>query len=304
MICRRDGGFFTWSNCVARSNQKTLSAPARGSDKTKPDAIALKDTAQPAAAVDKTLTKGLQLLEALAECEESRGISELALQLSLTKSNVHRLLQTLSKCGYVTREASTERYLLSTKLWRVSRRGRPFDALRRLVRPVLRTLVEETNESVLFCVIENDELVPIDQVEPEGPVRVFFSVGQPFPIDRVIMEGKGLTALQFIALASRPQMEARSAARKVQKQLQKNEAYGRLLFSKILDVRQNGFSVSRGEWVSGVNAVAVPVADPAHNLIGVLSCFGPADRVPDSSLKRIQKILSRGAQEIAQRLCA
>jgi IclR family acetate operon transcriptional repressor len=98
-------------------------------------------------------------------------------------------------------------------------------------------------------------------------------------------------------------MEARSAARKVQKQLQKNEAYGKRLFSKILDVRQDGFSVSRGEWVSGVNAVAVPVADSSHNLIGVLSCFGPADRVPDSSLKRIQKILSRGAQEIAQRLC-
>jgi IclR family transcriptional regulator, KDG regulon repressor len=286
---------------LARGNRKTLSAPAGGKDNSKE--LLLNEPAPPPAAVDKTLTKGLQLLEALSEGEESRGISELALQLSLTKSNVHRLLQTLSKCGYVTREASTERYLLSTKLWRVSRRGRPFDALRRLVRPVLRTLVEETNESVLFCVVESDELVPIDQVETQSPVRVFFSVGHPFPIDRVILDGKGLTALQLIALAGRSQMEARSAARKVQKQLQKNEAYGDLLFSQIAEIRKNKFAISRREWVSGVNAVAVPVPDSSQNLIGVLSCFGPADRVPDGALKKIQKLLSRGAHEITRRLC-
>jgi IclR family transcriptional regulator, KDG regulon repressor len=287
---------------LARGNRKTLQASAGGNGRSA--ASALKGPVPPVAAVDKTLTKGLQLLEALSECEGSRGISELALQLSLTKSNVHRLLQTLSKCGYVAREPSTERYLLSTKLWRISRRGRPLDALRRLVRPVLRTLVEETRESVLFCVIESDELVPIDQVETELPVRVFFSVGQPFPIDRVIMDGKALTALQLVALASRPQMEARAAARKVQKQLRKGEAYADALFSRIERVRRSGFSCIRGEWVSGVNAVAVPVSDPPRDPIGVLSCFGPADRLPDSSLKRVQTVLSHGAKEIALRLCA
>jgi IclR family transcriptional regulator, KDG regulon repressor len=287
---------------LARDNRKALVAPAGGKDGRKRAMLAAKHAPAPAA-VDKTLTKGLQLLEALAECEESRGISELALQLSLTKSNVHRLLQTLSKCGYVAREASTERYLLSTKLWRISRRGRPFDALRRLVRPVLRALVEETNESVLFCVVENDELVPIDQVETNSPVRVFFSVGQPFPIDRVIMNGKGLTALQLVALAARPQVEQRATARKVQRQSGQSDAYGELLFSQILDARSNGFAFSRGEWVSGVNAVAVPIVDSAQRLLGVMSCFGPADRVPEKHLRKIQKMLSLSARELSRRLC-
>jgi IclR family transcriptional regulator, KDG regulon repressor len=285
---------------LARGNRRPLSSPAGGKDNNKPDETALKGSAPPA--VDKTLTKGLQLLEALSEGEEARGISELALQLSLTKSNVHRLLQTLTKCGYVTREASTERYLLSTKLWRISRRGRPFEVLRRPVRPVLRSLVEETNESVLFCVIESDELVPIDQVETPSPVRVFFSVGQPFPIDQVLMNGKGLTALQLIALAGRSQMEARATAQKVQQQLHKDDAYGEMVLSQISEARNNKFAFSRGEWVSGVNAVAVPVQDLSHNLIGVLSCFGPTDRLPDSNFKTVQEILSRGAQEIARRL--
>jgi IclR family transcriptional regulator, KDG regulon repressor len=273
---------------------------ARRNPKTQPSAAAA--PARPVA-VDKTLTKGLQLLQALSEHEGSRGISELALELSLTKSNVHRLLQTLIKCGYVTREASTDRYLLSTKLWLVARRGRPFDALRRLARPVLRTLAEETDESVLFVVVENDEMVPIDQVETQNPVRVFFAVGQSYPIDRIIMKGKGPTALQLVALAARPQMEARAAVQKIRKELGRNDAFVDQQMALLADVRKDGFVFSRGEWVTGVNAVAVPVLDASQNLIGVMSCFGPVDRIPEGDLKRIQKILSRGAQELSRRIC-
>ena len=256
-----------------------------------------------ASGVDKTLTKGLLLLEKLAEHEQSRGISELAYELTLNKSNVHRLLQTLIRCGYVDRETSTERYLLSPKLWRIARSGRPLDTLRRVVRPALRNLLTNTDESVVFVIVEGDELVLIDQVETQKPVRVYFSVGQSFRIDHVISEGKGLTALQLVALAGRPQIEARLAIKNVQKQLHKGRAYAERQLAAIASIREQGFAVSRGEWISGVNAVAVPVSDPAGDVIGVLSCFGPADRVTDRALAKVQRLLRTTAQEISRRLC-
>jgi IclR family transcriptional regulator, KDG regulon repressor len=289
-----------WSTRLARRSKGTQSPPAAKDKHESRSKAALRQSDRHP--VDKTLTKGLHLLETLSESEESRGMSELAHELSLTKSNVHRLLQTLIRCGYVAREARTERYLLSSKLWQISRRGKPFDALRRLVRPALRSLVLETGESVVFTVVEDDELVLIDQVETQSPVRVFFSVGQSFPIDQVVMQGKGLTALQLVVLASRPQIEARTAARNVQKQLRKGEDFIDQLLSQISEVRENGFALSRGEWVSGVNAVAVPVADGSHGLIGVLSCFGPADRVTASKLAKIEKMLRRKAHELSRLL--
>jgi IclR family KDG regulon transcriptional repressor len=45
--------------------------------------------------LDKTFVKGLVLLEALAKHERGSGVTELANQLMLNKSNVHRLLQAL-----------------------------------------------------------------------------------------------------------------------------------------------------------------------------------------------------------------
>jgi DNA-binding IclR family transcriptional regulator len=247
----------------------------------------------------------LQLLEALATYDSSRSISELAHELSLTKSNVHRLLQTLSRCGYVTREAATERYLLSSKLWQVSRRGHSFDALRSLARPVLRNLVEETGESAVFVVVEHDDLIVIDQVETANPVRVvFFATGQPFPIDQVVMMGNDLTALQLIALANRPDAEARSALRKVQAQLKKGNSFIDQQLSEVSAIRKNGWAVNRGKWVSGVNAAAVPVYDAPHNLLGIMSCFGPADRFTERKIGRVLKALERQASVLSQRLSA
>lgn len=256
-------------------------------------------SAKPSVSGDKTLTKGLQLLEALSQGDGSGGVSELAQQLALTKSNVHRLLQTLIRCGYVTRNAGTERYFLSSRLWRISRQGMPFAALQRRVRPLLRSVVEETDESAVFVVIENDDLVLIDQVETQNPVRVFFSIGQSFPIDEVVMMGKALTALQMVALSRWPEPRTISALGKVKRQLKADDAFVDLQMAELHAIRKNGAAYSRGGWVAGVNAVAVPVTDSAGTLIGVLSCFGPAERIPEHQLREIRKILARKAQKLS-----
>jgi DNA-binding IclR family transcriptional regulator len=53
--------------------------------------------------MDKTLLKGLEVLEALARSEAARGVSDLARELDLTRSNAHRTLKTLCAAGYARR---------------------------------------------------------------------------------------------------------------------------------------------------------------------------------------------------------
>ena len=160
----------------------------------------------------------------------------------------------------------------------------------------------EPGETVVFSILEDDEIVLIDQVETQRPVRVFFSVGQSYPVDQVLMRGKGLTALQLVALASRPPADVRSAIRRVQKQLRKGDAFVAQELSKISGIHESGFALSRGEWVAGVNAAAVPLADRAGSFIGVLSCFGPADRVTDEKLAKLVKMLRSAAAELSRQL--
>lgn len=67
--------------------------------------------------MDKAFIKGLRLIEALAHSEKPRGVTELAAELGLTKSNVHRLLATLVAQGYVHQDPQYSTYALGTKIW-------------------------------------------------------------------------------------------------------------------------------------------------------------------------------------------
>ncbi|WP_353094043.1 helix-turn-helix domain-containing protein, partial [Methylibium sp.] len=67
--------------------------------------------------MDTTFVKGLQVIEALATHPTLTGVTELAKHLGLTKSNAHRLLQTLVACGYVRNLEQSGKYELTLKLW-------------------------------------------------------------------------------------------------------------------------------------------------------------------------------------------
>jgi len=56
--------------------------------------------------LDSTLSKGLTILEALTDAKSAKGVTELAKELGLTKSNTFRLLQTLRALGYVKHTAN------------------------------------------------------------------------------------------------------------------------------------------------------------------------------------------------------
>ena len=71
------------------------------------------------ASVDKTLQKGLAIIELLSDAGRPLGVSEIAQALSLTKSNVHRLLQSLCTVGWVIRNSSRGAYDLSLRVWEV-----------------------------------------------------------------------------------------------------------------------------------------------------------------------------------------
>ncbi len=62
--------------------------------------------------MDTTVVKALTVLETLASSATALGVTELATRLGLSKSNVHRLLQTLAACGYVLQV--DQRYTVTT----------------------------------------------------------------------------------------------------------------------------------------------------------------------------------------------
>lgn len=62
--------------------------------------------------MNNTLRTGLLVLEAFWASQGPLGVSELARRLGKEKSNVHRVLVTLSAHGFVHQERATRKYCL------------------------------------------------------------------------------------------------------------------------------------------------------------------------------------------------
>ncbi|MGE7472009.1 IclR family transcriptional regulator [Bosea sp. NPDC003192] len=251
---------------------------------------------------DKTLMKGLMLIETMCRSSASRGVSDLASELSLTKSNVHRLLQTLITAGFVAKEADGDRYELTSKLWRLSREPRSYDALLALVHPLLGQLVAETGETATFVIIEGNNVITMDQVETPHTVRVYYRVGDSQRLDQVMRGGRGISAIQQIAFAFRPEVWARSALEKIRGELGRPLAFVDEQLARIEAVRRDGYAIVRGEWMEGVNAVGAAVKGEAGKLIGIVISFGPEQRLTGRDLNRVRDLTSGMAARLAERL--
>ena len=58
--------------------------------------------------MDKTLLKGLQILEQVVNSTEPVRSSHVAKELGLMKSNAHRVLKTLEHAGYIFQNPKTK----------------------------------------------------------------------------------------------------------------------------------------------------------------------------------------------------
>ena len=121
--------------------------------------------------MDKSLVKALHVIETLAFSETPRGVSELAKELGYQKSNVHRILNTLLEQGYVVRFDVGSLYQLNYKLFEIGLRVVSRLRLSEVARPYLQRLVKETGESAHIMIYENAQIIYLDKIENNAPIR-------------------------------------------------------------------------------------------------------------------------------------
>src|SRR6476469_6764536 len=103
--------------------------------------------------VKSQLHSALDLIEALSRAANSCGVSELAVQLGLPKSGVHRLLGQLVDKGWAEQEPVTNRYRLSLRFALMGKRMLAQARIEEICQPILDTLARDTGELVrLSCV--------------------------------------------------------------------------------------------------------------------------------------------------------
>lgn len=245
--------------------------------------------------MDKAFIKGLRLIEALAHSEKPRGVTELAAELGLTKSNVHRLLATLVAQGYVHQDPQYSTYALGTKIWELgSHVIRRLD-LTKVARPAMERLAALTGETVHLSVLDDMDVVYLDKIESSHHIRAHTHVGQRAPA-YTMATGKAMLAQMPDAYLERYHNRFQSFTPATITTMDQ-------LHRAIEQVRATGFAVvPHGEWRAGIAACACAILGPNGDLAGAIGVSGPDTRVKREELDAFSPHLVAAASAISSAL--
>ncbi|CAB3768986.1 IclR family transcriptional regulator [Paraburkholderia humisilvae] len=240
--------------------------------------------------MDKTLLKGLMVLEALAALDgEPLTIQALAVRLGLTKSNAHRTLQTLAHAGYAVRDEASGVYRSTLKLFELGTLQISRLDVRHQAAPVMRQLADLTEETVHLSVLDGDTVIYVDKLDSPQPVRAYSVVGGRAPA-YCVATGKALLAFQAADYLDRRvrDLHAHTPATITDRAA---------LQAELRRIGRTGCSVNRGEWRDSVGGLASPVFDGMGVVVAAIGISGPLERLSPKRIKALTpEVLKAGAQ--------
>lgn len=226
--------------------------------------------------MEKTVVKAIRVLESLALSPQPRPLGEIAAACEMTKSNAHRLLQTLSELHYVRQVPESRSYEATLRLWEMGMRVFERFDIRGIASPILRGLQERTGESVHLSIFDNGDAVYIDRIDSQQAVRAYIRIGDRVPAY--------CTATGRAMLACLGETEVAAASRDMRAHTELTVTTPEALAAALSEVRKKGYALTRGEWRKGVVGVAAPIRSQSGMVIAGVGVAGPAERMTDANV--------------------
>lgn len=236
--------------------------------------------------VDSTLSKGLAILERLNATKGSLGVSALARQMGLTKSNTFRLLQTLSALGYVRHEPDKS-YSATLKTWQIGRMAVENLNLRAASAPMLKYLAEETKETVYLAVQDGLNVVYIDKIESLKPIRSWNPVGGTAPI-HCVGTGKSMLAACYDRMrdALPPDLEAYT-----DRSLTRLDA----LDQDMAATQLRGYAIDTGEYRPNIVSIGAAITLSDGEVVGALGISVPDVNLGEGDVEKFGALVKHAA---------
>jgi len=196
-----------------------------------------------------------------------------------------------------------ERMLIPEPGGRGYAKGRRFDDLATAVlvhspaygarHRVLRALVDEIGETCNLTMLVGAEIVYVDRVETDWPLRMHLAPGSHVP-SHCTATGKLL-----LSLLPERQMKALVKAAPLRRYTERTITDPARLIAELARTRKAGIGIDDEEFAAGMVAVAVPVLDERGRARAAIAVHAPAVRLPLDAAKRHLPALRKAAAALS-----
>ncbi|WP_277976978.1 glyoxylate bypass operon transcriptional repressor IclR [Pantoea endophytica] len=253
-------------------------------------------TSTPVGGQVQSLTRGLRLLELIAESHGSVALTELAQQAGLPNSTTHRLLSTMQQQGFVHQVGDLGLWTIGSHAFVVGSSFLQSRNLLAIVHPLLRKLMEDAGETVNLAVLDlsDYQAVIIDQVQCTQLMRMSAPIGGKLPMHA---SGAGKA---FLAHLSDEQVTALLHQKGLHHYTPKTLMSPHSLKENLALIRKMGFSHDDEEHALGLRCVAAPIYDEHGEPFAAISISGPIARMTDDRITELGALVIRAAKQVTQ----
>lgn len=228
------------------------------------------------------LGKALTILEAIGAEDRPIAIPDIVDMTGLPRQTIHRVLKQLEELGLADRDPVRERYSPGDRLAELGLRAISARLSRGPAHKILVDVVNQIGETCNVGMMESNQVVYIDRVECDWPLRVQFHPGSRVPVH--------CTAIGKLLLAhmdEESRHEVLSIA-KLTRYTKHTMTDRRELEAHFELIREQGYAVNDQEDAIGLIAVAVPVRDATGNVVAGFAVHAPIPRFTvDDAVKRL-----------------
>jgi IclR family KDG regulon transcriptional repressor len=250
---------------------------------------------QPGRATLASVRNAARVLRAFSRAGQELGITELARQLGLSKSTVHRLVTTLTAERLLERSSTPGRYRLGLVLYELGSNVIEHVDLHQAALPVIATLRHETGEMVHVAVLDGLEVVYVERLESHNLLPVFRQVGHRLPAYWT-SSGKILLAALPPDELTRRLADWRPVAQTPWTITDKNR-----LLAELAAVAERGWAQNQEEGHRGIVSVGAPIRGRDGNVMAAVSVVGDSARMR-AMMRRATALVVESACVISRRL--
>ncbi|MDO4296425.1 MAG: IclR family transcriptional regulator [bacterium] len=242
--------------------------------------------------LNRTVLRTVEILALASESVDGVTLDEICDRLKIPKTSAYDIVTTLSSTGMLRMEkGSRQRYRVGLHAYQIGVTYTNHMNLKDTLEPVMKKLAAETQKTVFFGVLSEDEIVYVSKVEPENPIITTATVGSRNPVyctslGKAILAEESEKVKQEVFRHLRfEQRTARTIAscEELQKELQR--------------VKERGYAFDDREVEEHMKCVGAAVFEKEGKIAGALSISGLYR--PDEDYDALGKLVRQRARELS-----
>lgn len=226
----------------------------------------------------KSLFKALRIMDCFTVDSPELGITEISEQLGLYKSNVHNIVDTFVKAGYLEQNPENEKYRLGFKLLELGNVISSNMNIRRLTLPYMQEMSDYANETVYLGMPSDTDVIYLDSASPKNQISSRSMLGVKAPL---YCTGIGKAMLAFL-----PAEVAKAVcAKPLKKHTDQTITDTGALLDELEAIRQRGYSIDNMEHEYGIKCIGMPILNKKKQVVAGISVSGPSLRFEDDKMR-------------------